>query len=112
MSMLLGIAMVIMYVPRGHAKNHSPTQHGSSKDLELHVNVYMAMVQGGMLARRATFVLSILALAPSLSSPREAPQVDRSGPQTFRAKHMWAHGYITPTFSGVPQYKGCGCMVH
>ena len=31
-------------------------------------------------ARRATFVLSILALAPSLSSAREVPQVDRTRP--------------------------------
>ena len=31
-------------------------------------------------ARRTTFVLSILALAPSLSPPREAPQVDRTRP--------------------------------
>ena len=31
--------------------------------------------EGGMFARRATFVLSALALAPSLSSPREVPQV-------------------------------------
>ena len=37
-------------------------------------------------ARRAIFVLSILALAPSLSSPREVPQVDRTGPQIFPAK--------------------------
>ena len=31
-------------------------------------------------ARRATFVLSILSLAPSLSSPWEVPQVDRTRP--------------------------------
>ena len=35
-----------------------------------------------------TFVLCILSLAPSLSSPREVPQVDRTRPQTFRAKHV------------------------
>ena len=34
-------------------------------------------------ARRATFVLSILSLAPSLSPPREVPQVDHSRPQTL-----------------------------
>ena len=39
-------------------------------------------------AQRATFVLSILSLAPSLFSPREVPQVDRTRPQTFRAKHV------------------------
>ena len=39
-------------------------------------------------ARRATFVFSILAPAPNLSSPREVPQVDRTGPQTFRARHL------------------------
>ena len=43
---------------------------------------------GGMFARRATFVLSILSLAPDLSSPWEVPQVDRTRPQTFRAKHV------------------------
>ena len=39
-------------------------------------------------ARRATFVLSILSLAPSSSSPREVPQVDRTRPQTFPAPHL------------------------
>ena len=39
-------------------------------------------------ARRATFVLSILSLAPSLSSPWEVPQVDRTRPQTFSARHL------------------------
>ena len=39
-------------------------------------------------ARRATFVLSILSLAPSLSSPREVPQVDRTRQQTFPARHL------------------------
>ena len=38
--------------------------------------------------RGATFALSILSLAPSLSSPREVPQVDRTGPQTFPARHV------------------------
>ena len=46
------------------------------------------LVCGGMFARRATFVLSILSLAPGLSSPREIPQVDRTRPQTFRAKQL------------------------
>ena len=39
-------------------------------------------------AWRATFVLRILSLAPSISSPREVPQVDRTGPQTFPARHL------------------------
>ena len=39
-------------------------------------------------ARRATFVLSILSLAPSPSSPCGIPQVDRTGPQTFPARHV------------------------
>ena len=39
-------------------------------------------------ARRATFVLSILSLAPGLSSPWEFPQVDRTRPQTFPARHL------------------------
>ena len=43
---------------------------------------------GGMFAWRATFVLSILAVAPILSSPRELPQVYRTVPQTFPAKHI------------------------
>ena len=52
-------------------------------------------VRGGMFARtrpvhaqRATFVSSILSLAPSLSSPRGVPQVDRTRPQTFPARHL------------------------
>ena len=39
-------------------------------------------------ARRATFVLSILSVAPSLSSPWEVPQVERTRPQTFSARHL------------------------
>ena len=46
------------------------------------------LLLGGMFARRATIVVSILSLAPSLSSPREVPQVDRTGPQTFPAKQV------------------------
>ena len=42
---------------------------------------------GGIFAPRATFVLSILSLAPNLSSPRGVPQVDYTRLQTFRAKH-------------------------
>ena len=51
-------------------------------------------------ARRATFVLSILALAPSVSSPRAVPQVDRTGPQTLPAKHMWAAWLHHPCLLG------------
>ena len=39
-------------------------------------------------AQRATFVLSILSLAPSLSSPWEIPQVDHTRLQTFPARHL------------------------
>ena len=39
-------------------------------------------------AQRATFVLSSLSLAPGLSSPREVPQVDRTRPHTFPARHL------------------------
>ena len=39
-------------------------------------------------ARRATFVLRILSLAPGLSSPWEISQVDRTRPQTFSARHV------------------------
>ena len=39
-------------------------------------------------AWRTTFVQSILSLAPSLSPPREVPQVDHTRPQTFRSKHV------------------------
>ena len=40
-------------------------------------------------ARRATFLcVKYPTLAPSLSPPREVPQVDRTTPQTFRAKHV------------------------
>ena len=38
-------------------------------------------------ARHATFVLTILTLTPELPSPREAPQVNQSGPQTLPTKH-------------------------
>ena len=41
-----------------------------------------------MFARCATFVLNILSLAPSLSSPWEVPQVDCTRPQTFFARHL------------------------
>ena len=51
-------------------------------------------------ARCATFVISILALAPSLSSPWEVPQVDRTGPQTFPAKHVWAEWLHHPCLLG------------
>ena len=57
-------------------------------------------------ARRATFVLSIPAVAPSLSSPREVPQVDRTGPQTFPAEHVWAEWLHHPCLLGRPQWKG------
>ena len=43
---------------------------------------------GGMFARRATFVLSILSLAPSLSSLWEIPQGDHTRPKTFSARHL------------------------
>ena len=50
------------------------------------------LAQGGNVcpahARRATFVLSILSLAPSLSSPWEVPRVDCTRPQNFPAKHL------------------------
>ena len=39
-------------------------------------------------AQRATFVLGILSRAPSSSSPWEVPQVDRTRPQTFPARHI------------------------
>ena len=39
-------------------------------------------------ARHTTFLLSILSLAPSLSSPWEVPQVARTTPQTFPARHL------------------------
>ena len=39
-------------------------------------------------ARHTTFVLSMLSLAPGLSSPWEVPQVDRTRPQTFPARHL------------------------
>ena len=47
-----------------------------------------------MFARRATFVLSILSLAQSLSPPREVSQIDRTRLQTFCAKHV-AQGEIS-----------------
>ena len=49
---------------------------------------FSCCVYGGMCARHTTFVLSIMALAPNLSSPREVPQVDRTAPQTFPAKNV------------------------
>ena len=59
-----------------------------------------------MFARRATFGVSVLALAPSLSSPREVPHRDRTGPQTFPAKHVWAEWLHHPCLLGGPQEKG------
>ena len=70
--------------------------------------------------RCTTSVLSILALAPSLSSPREVPQVDRNGLPTFKVhkpggmatsplpSRGCSHGdkigpgYITPAFRESP----------
>ena len=53
--------------------------------------------------RCATFVLSILSLAPSLSPPGEVPQVDRTRLQTFRTKHIAYENSttqnVTPTTS-------------
>ena len=57
-------------------------------------------------ARRATFVLSILSLAPSLSPPQEVPQVDRTRPQTFPARHVWAEWLHHPCLLGGAQKKG------
>ena len=54
-------------------------------------------------AQRATFDFSILALAPNLSSPKEVPQVDRTGPQTFPAKHVWAEWLHHPCLLRGPQ---------
>ena len=48
----------------------------------------LILYQGEIFARRATFVVSVLSRAPSLFSPKEVPRVDRTGPQTFPAKHV------------------------
>ena len=66
----------------------SPTGLEQKKNLILAVKVRVWGNVCPARARCATFVLSILALAPRLSSPREVPQVDRTGPQTFPAKHV------------------------
>ena len=55
--------------------------------------------------RRATFVLSILALAPVLCSPWEIHQVDRTGPEALPAFQQNPNGHITPAFSG-PKMSG------
>ena len=59
-----------------------------------------------MFARHATFVLSILSLAPGLSSPWEIPQVDRTRPQTSVQGTLYKPKYensttqnVTPTTS-------------
>ena len=44
---------------------------------------------GRMFARRATFVFSILSLAPSLSSPREVPPVERTRQQTLHKPQFY-----------------------
>ena len=54
-------------------------------------------------APRGTFAISTLALAPSLSSPQDVRQVDRTGPQTFPAKHVWAEWPHHPCLPGGPQ---------
>ena len=41
------------------------------------------------------FVLSILALAPSLSSPREVSQVDDSGPPGVVSPHTGTREYVS-----------------
>ena len=41
-----------------------------------------------MRARCATFALTIPALTPDSPSPRGAPHIDQSGPQTFPTKHV------------------------
>ena len=62
--------------------------HNMTPDIMRMADCTIPFFQGGMFAGRATFVLSILSLAPSLSPPREVPQVDRTRPQTFRATHV------------------------
>ena len=46
-----------------------------------------------MHTRHTTFVLTILTVTPDLPSPREAPQMDHSGPHTFPTKQA-AQGKI------------------
>ena len=72
--------------------------HGNGKGNRKYMVIVMIMLltmvnaaspsYGGMFARRATFVLRILSLAPSLSSPWEVPQVDCTRPQTISARHL------------------------
>ena len=66
--------------------------------MKLGENPKMPYPQGGWLPARptrATFVLSILALVPGLSSPREVPQVDC----TIKGD-KFRRGYITPELLG------------
>ena len=54
----------------------------------------MASVAWPFRAQHATFVLSILSLAPTLSSPREVPQIERTRPRAVlkRGKKMFLNG--------------------
>ena len=57
---------------------------------ELCGTLFCSIKRGGVCSartRHATFVSTIPTLKPDLPSPREAPQVDQSGPQTFPTKH-------------------------
>ena len=54
-------------------------------------------------ARHAPFVLSILSLAPSLSSPWEVPQVDHTRPQTFSARPLLC---LKAVIRSGPRYQG------
>ena len=50
-------------------------------------NAHTVVAKGEVFACRATLVLTIPAFTPDLPSPRGAPQVNQSGPQTFPTKH-------------------------
>ena len=62
-----------------------------SRDSGTGARVGTAGLRGGGVcparAQRTTFVLTIPALTLEFPSPRGAPQVDQSAPQTFPTKH-------------------------
>ena len=78
------LAAGVCHPPKGLGMRHpsyscGPPYHPGGQGWSPRGNVCQAR------ARRATFVLSILSLAPSLSSPWDIPQVDRTRPQPFSA---------------------------
>ena len=95
--LMLGLTEEEWYLPfpfeqqRHRTEEHFRAQTSISTPWQTSHTSSTALTQGNVClahARRATFVFSILSLAPGLSSSREVPQVDRTRPQTVPARHL------------------------